>query len=158
MISDSELDLYEQVLAQVMLPEDANPRGNVHGGALMKLADTAGAIVASRHTRSRLVTAVVDSMTFEQPVFVGDLVTLHARVTWTGRTSVETEVIIRAEDVVEGDVRQISTAFFVYVALDADGRPTEVPPFHVVTEEHRKAWNEAESRRERRLAQHRRGR
>jgi uncharacterized protein (TIGR00369 family) len=80
----------ELTLAQVMLPEDANPRGNVHGGTLMKLADTAGGVCASRHARQRLVTAVVDSMTFEQPVYVGNLVVVHAIVTWTGRTSIET--------------------------------------------------------------------
>src|SRR5688572_32859163 len=78
-------------LAQVMLPGDANPSGNVHGGTLMKLADTAGGICACRHTRTRIVTVVMDSMTFERPVYVGDLVTVHARVTWVGRTSVETE-------------------------------------------------------------------
>ena len=66
----------ELTLAQVMLPEDANPRGNVHGGTLMKLADSAGGVCATRHARRPLVTAVIDSMTFEQPVYVGNLVTL----------------------------------------------------------------------------------
>ena len=69
----------ELTLAQVMLPEDANPRGNVHGGTLMKLADTAGGVCATRHARRRVVTVVVDSMTFEQPVYVGNLV-VAARV------------------------------------------------------------------------------
>jgi uncharacterized protein (TIGR00369 family) len=86
----------ELTLAQVMLPEDANPRGNVHGGTLMKLADTAGGVCATRHARCPVVTAVIDSMTFEQPVYVGNLVVLHAVLTWTGRTSLETEVTIHA--------------------------------------------------------------
>src|ERR671938_1180486 len=93
---------HELTLAQVMLPQDANPRGNVHGGTLMKLADTAGGVCASRHARQRVVTVVLDSMTFEQPVYVGNLVVLHACVTWTGRTSLETEVTIEAEDVLSG--------------------------------------------------------
>lgn len=97
----------ELTLAQVMLPEDANPRGNVHGGTLMKLADSAGGVCASRHTRQRVVTAVVGSMTFEDPVYVGNLVVLHAVVTWTGRTSIETEVTIHAEDALTGTVRHI---------------------------------------------------
>ena len=68
------------MLAQVMLPGDANPQGDVHGGTIMKLVDTAGALAAVRHARSRVVTAVVDQMTFDAPVHVGDLVELAARL------------------------------------------------------------------------------
>ncbi len=144
----------ELTLAQVMLPEDANPRGNVHGGTLMKLADTAGGVCAMRHTHHRVVTVVMDSMTFEEPVFVGNLVVVHAKVTWTGRTSVETEVGIKAEDVLTGEIRQISTAYFVYVATDQAGRPTPVRPLDVKTPEQRRIWEAAEQRRARRI-QHR---
>jgi uncharacterized protein (TIGR00369 family) len=136
-----------------MLPEDANPRGNVHGGALMKLADTAGGVCASRHARQRVVTVVLDSMTFEEPVYVGNLVTVHAAVTWTGRTSIETQVTIDAEDVMTGALRHISTAYFVYVAIDEHGRPTPVTPLDATTPEQRKRWNEAEARRASRLRQ-----
>ena len=135
-----------------MLPEDANPRGNVHGGTLMKLADSAGGVCASRHTRQRVVTAVVDSMTFEDPVYVGNLVVLHAVVTWTGRTSIETEVTIHAEDVLTGTVRHISTAYFVYVATDANGHPTPVRPLEITTPEQRRRWADAEARRQIRLS------
>ncbi len=141
----------ELTLAQVMLPEDANPRGNVHGGTLMKLADTAGGVCATRHARRPVVTAVIDSMTFEQPVYVGNLVVLHATVTWTGRTSIETEVSIEAEDVLSGEVRHISTAYFVYVATDKHGRPTPVRPLDVTTPEQGRHWKEAEQRRAIRL-------
>jgi uncharacterized protein (TIGR00369 family) len=143
----------ELTLAQVMLPEDANPRGNVHGGTLMKLADTAGGVCATRHTRQRVVTAVVDSMTFEHPVYVGNLVVLHAEVTWTGRTSIETRVNVEAEDVLTGEVRHISTAYLVFVAIDEDGRPTPVKPFEAATPELRRHWEAAEQRRARRLGQ-----
>jgi uncharacterized protein (TIGR00369 family) len=141
----------ELTLAQVMLPEDANPRGNVHGGTLMKLADTAGGVCATRHARRPVVTAVIDSMTFEQPVYVGNLVVLHATVTWTGRTSIETEVSIEAEDVLSGEVRHISTAYFVYVATDKRGRPTPVRPLDVTTVERQRRWQDAERRRASRL-------
>jgi uncharacterized protein (TIGR00369 family) len=141
----------ELTLAQVMLPEDANPRGNIHGGTLMKLADTAGGVCATRHSRQRVVTAVVDSMTFEEPVYVGNLVVLHAEVTWTGRTSLETEVTIEAEDVLTGAVRHISTAYFVYVATDEHGRPSPVRPLEVTTPEQQRRWQEAEQRRNLRL-------
>jgi uncharacterized protein (TIGR00369 family) len=141
----------ELTLAQVMLPEDANPRGNIHGGTLMKLADTAGGVCAARHARARVVTVVVDSMTFERPVYVGNLVVVHACVTWTGRTSIETEVIINAEDVMTGEVRHISTAYFVYVATNADGLPTPVRPLEVTSPAQRRRWDEAERRRAVRL-------
>ena len=146
-----EASASELTLAQVMLPEDANPRGNVHGGTLMKLADTAGGVCATRHTRQRVVTVVMDSMTFEEPVYVGNLVVVHAEVTWTGRTSIETEVSIEAEDVLSGERRHISRAFFVYVAIDEDGEPTPVRPLDVTTPEQRRRWQEAEQRRARRL-------
>jgi uncharacterized protein (TIGR00369 family) len=134
-----------------MLPEDANPRGNVHGGTLMKLADTAGGVCATRHTRQQVVTVVMDSMTFEQPVYVGDLVVVHAEVSWTGRTSIETEVSIEAEDALTGDRRHVSSAFFVYVAIDEHGRPALVRPLEPSTAEQRRRWHEAEQRRARRL-------
>jgi uncharacterized protein (TIGR00369 family) len=142
---------HELTLAQVMLPEDANPRGNVHGGTLMKLADTAGGVCATRHTRKRVVTVVMDSMTFEEPVYVGNLVIVHAQVTWTGRTSMETEVKIQAEDVLTGEVRPISTAYLVYVAIDDNGRPTPVRPLDLTTLEARQRWDAAEQRRARRV-------
>ncbi len=145
----------EVLLAQVMLPSDANPSGNVHGGSLMKLADTAGGVAAIRHAGTRVVTVVMDSMTFEQPAYVGNLVTVHARVTWVGRTSIETEVRIDAEDVVSGERRHLSTAYFVYVALGPDGRPCPVPPLLVDAREGLGAWEQAERRRAYRLARHR---
>ncbi len=135
-----------------MLPEDANPRGNVHGGTLMKLADTAGGVCATRHARQRVVTVVLDSMTFEQPVYVGNLVVLHASVTWTGRTSIETEVTIHAEDVLSGEVRHVSTAYLVYVAIDERGQPTPIKPLVATTPEQQRRWTEAEQRRTVRLA------
>jgi len=141
----------ELTLAQVMLPEDANPRGNVHGGTLMKLADTAGGVCATRHARRPVVTVVIDSMTFEQPVYVGNLLVLHACVIWTGRTSIETEVSIEAEDVLSGQVRHISTAYFVYVATDEHGRPIPVRPLEATTPEQHRRWQDAERRRATRL-------
>ena len=141
----------ELTLAQVMLPEDANPRGNVHGGTLMKLADTAGGVCATRHSRQQVVTVVMDSMTFEEPVYVGNLVVVHAQVTWTGRSSIETEVTIEAEDVLTGEVRRVSTAYLVYVAIDEHGQSTAVRPFEVTTAEQRRRWHAAEQRRARRL-------
>ncbi|HEV8638748.1 MAG TPA: acyl-CoA thioesterase [Chloroflexota bacterium] len=134
-----------------MLPTDANAQGDVHGGAIMKLADTAGALAAMRHARSRVVTVVMDSMTFQEPVHVGDLVHVSAGLTWTGRTSMEVIVSVEAEDVVRGTRRRTSDAFLVYVALDEQGHPRPVPPLLVETPEQRALGQAAEVRRQARL-------
>src|SRR6187402_504205 len=81
-------------LGQLMLPNDANPSGDVHGGVVMKLVDTAAGLTAMRHSQSRCVTVAMDSMTFEGPVHVGDLLHLHSALNWTGRTSMEIEVTV----------------------------------------------------------------
>src|SRR5438552_3127552 len=101
-----------------MLPGDANLSGNVHGGAIMKLVDTAAGVCAMRHARRRVVTARIDSMSFLQPVFIGDLVTLRASVNDVGTTSLEVGVRVEAEDLVTGAVRHVSSAYLVFVALD----------------------------------------
>ncbi|HEY5497000.1 MAG TPA: acyl-CoA thioesterase, partial [Syntrophales bacterium] len=77
------------VMAQQMNPQDANPAGNVHGGVIMKLIDTAAGVAAIRHARANAVTASVDRLDFYHPVFVGDFVTLRASVNFVGRTSME---------------------------------------------------------------------
>jgi acyl-CoA hydrolase len=142
----------EHILAQQMLPQDANAQGDVHGGVVMKLVDTCGALAAVRHARSRVVTAVMDSMTFEAPVHVGNVVHLRACLTWTGRTSMEVRVVVEAEDVLSGERRITSEAYLVYVALDDAGRPRPVPPFVPGTDEERVEWTRAVARREARLA------
>ena len=85
-------------LAQLMQPENANVLGNVHGGWIMKLVDEAGALACMRHSQRRVVTVTVDSMTFRLPIRTSDLVILKAEVTFTGRTSMEAEVQVVAEN------------------------------------------------------------
>jgi uncharacterized protein (TIGR00369 family) len=145
-VSDSET-----TLAQVMMPSDANSQGNVHGGTIMKLVDTAGGIAAIRHARHRVVTVIMDSMTFLEPVYVGDLVTIRARLTWTGRTSMETEVRVESENVASGLVTHTSTAYLVYVALDEEGKPCPVPALDLTNDDERTRWRQAEARRAYRL-------
>jgi uncharacterized protein (TIGR00369 family) len=139
------------LMNQIMMPTDANPSGHVHGGTIMKLVDEAGAICAMRHARRPVVTIVVDSITFLEPVYIGHLVTLEAQVNWVGRSSVEVGVKVTAENVVDGTVSHTSSAHVVYVALDATGRPTRMPPLLVQTDEERRRMEAADARRERRL-------
>lgn len=138
------------VMSQVMLPSDANPSGNVHGGVIMKLVDTAAGVSATRHLRQRNVTARIDSMSFLQPVFVGDLVTLKASVNDVGNTSLEVGVRVEAEDLMAGTVRHVSSAHLVFVALDETGKPCPVPPIIAETADEKRRMAQARARRARR--------
>lgn len=145
------------VLTQLMGPADANLLGNVHGGVLMKLCDEAGGMAATKHARRPAVTVVVDSMSFHSPVQVGNLVTVSADITWVGRSSMETRVVVTAEDVLSGEVTHTNTAYFVYVALDKKGRPTPVPKLICETAEEQERFTRAEERQNYRLEQRRKG-
>lgn len=123
------------VVSQLMLPTDANPSGQVHGGAIMKLVDTVGGVVAMRHSRLRAVTARMDEMSFLHPVFVGDLLILKASVNNVGRTSMEVGVRVEAENLRTGVVTHTASAYMLYVALDDEGKPTEVPRLVSETED-----------------------
>lgn len=138
-------------LAQLMHPEQANLLGNVHGGWIMKLADEAGALACMRHAQRKVVTVAIDSMTFREPIRIGDLVTLNAEVTYTGRTSMEAEVHVLAENPVTRERSHTNTAYLVYVALDDDGKPTEIPHLIAETEEEKHKLMRAKERQERRL-------
>lgn len=118
----------EAILAQVMLPEDANPDGFVHGGAIMKLADTASGVCATRYARCRVATVAVENMTFISPAQIGDVITVHARLVRVGRTSMTIDITVQAEGRMSENSRQTSTGRFIFVALDCDGHPTPVPP------------------------------
>ena len=138
-------------LSQLMHPEHANLLGNVHGGWIMKLADEAGALSCMRHAQKKVVTVAIDSMTFRQPIRLGDLVILNAEVAYTGRTSMEATVEVVAENPITGERTHTNTAHLVYVALDDAGRPTSVPPLKAETEEDQEKMEQARARQERRL-------
>lgn len=138
---------------QLMLPEHANTLGNVHGGWIMKLADEAGGLCATRHARRHAVTVAIDSMTFDEPVHVGELLELTAEVTWTGRTSMEVVVNVVAENPLTGDRVSTNSAYLVYVALDERGRPTPVPPLIPQTDAERERMAAAQKRQDYRVRQ-----
>ncbi|MCL4394124.1 MAG: acyl-CoA thioesterase [Chloroflexi bacterium] len=145
--SDSEVTLSQQ-----MMPSDANPLGNVHGGYIMKLVDEAGGLAAMRHARRPVVTVVMDSMSFLSPVRVGHLLTLRAKVNWVGKSSIEVGVRVEAENPVTGELAHTNSAFAVFVALDDAGHPTSVPPLILETEEDVRRWEQGEERQALRLA------
>ncbi len=131
------------VMAQLMTPLDANAAGNVHGGNIMKLADSASGVVAIRHSGRNCVTATVDRFEFHAPVYVGNLVTLFASLNYVGRSSMEVGVRVEAEDLRTGRKTHTNTSYFLMVALDDNGRPVEVPPLILETEDDRRRHDEA---------------
>src|SRR5271157_943982 len=137
---------------EVVLPNDANPLGNLLGGRVMHLIDIAGAISAHRHARSQVVTVAVDNLDFLYPIRIGELVVLRAHITRTFRTSMEAEVRVYREDYLTGERQQTSSAFVTYVALDPSGKPQEVPPLIPCTKEEKTRYREALERRRQRLA------
>jgi uncharacterized protein (TIGR00369 family) len=139
-------------LIQQMELVDANVMGNVHGGSVMKLIDTAAGLAATKHAGGSVVTVAMDEMSFLEPVHVGDLVTVRAMVNDVGRTSMEVGVRVEAENIVTSRRVHTSSAYLVFVALDGDGRPRSVPQVTAETEEERQRQREAKLRREARLA------
>jgi uncharacterized protein (TIGR00369 family) len=140
-------------LSLLMGPNDANRHGNVHGGVIMRLMDEAGASAAMRHSQHPVVTVAVDQVLFREPIRIGDLVTLMAELTYVGRTSLETRIEVTAQNLLTGESTHTNTAYFVYVALGPDGRPTPVTPLVLETDDERRQWAAAKERQAYRLVQ-----
>ncbi|MCB2189003.1 MAG: acyl-CoA thioesterase [Deltaproteobacteria bacterium] len=147
-VTDSEV-----VMAQQMLPQDANPAGNVHGGVIMKLIDTAAGVTAIRHAGSLAVTASIDRLDFLQPVFVGDILFFKARLNLVGRTSMEVGVRVEAENPLTGEVRHTASAYLTFVALDRDHHPAQVPELILADAQDERRHQEALARRKVRLSE-----
>jgi acyl-CoA hydrolase len=138
-------------MVHVVLPNDANPLGFILGGTVMHLIDMAGAIACHRHTRSLLVTAAVDGLQFLNPIKIGDLIILNARVTATFTTSLEVEVEVFSEGTLTGERKLTSRAYLTFVAIDRGGGRVPVPPLLLETDDERLKAREAEARRAARL-------
>ncbi|MEA2641963.1 MAG: hypothetical protein QOF51_3357 [Chloroflexota bacterium] len=138
-------------MAVLMLPADANPFGQVHGGTVMKLVDSAAAVAAHRHARAQVATVRIDDMSFLAPVQVGDLLTLRASVNAVWRTSMEVGVRVETENLTTGIVTHTSSAYLVFVALDTALRPRDLPPLVAETPDEQRRLAAAQLRRARRL-------
>ncbi|MCW7752846.1 acyl-CoA thioesterase [Desulfobotulus sp. H1] len=141
------------ILSHLMLPEDTNPAGNVHGGVIMKYIDNAAGVVAVRHARKLCVTASVDRLDFYNPVFIGNLLIIKASLNLVGRTSAEIGVRVEAEDVLTGKIRHVVSAYLTFVALDDQMKPASMPPLVLENEDEKRRNREAMERRKVRLAE-----
>jgi acyl-CoA hydrolase len=141
---------YAEVIVR-MFPSDANPAGNVFGGEILKHIDMVAGIVAQRHSQSNAVTVSMDSVNFLKPVFVGNVLTLNARINYVHNSSMEIEVKAESEDILTGMRTITGTAFVTFVALDKNGKPLSVPKLSLKTDEDRTKFEEGKIRMEKRL-------
>ena len=140
-------------VTQVVLPNDANPMGNILGGTVMHLVDMAGAIAAHRHSGSYVVTASVDHMDFRYPIRVGEIIILKASVNRVFQSSMEVGVKVLREKVFSRQRLHTSSAYLTFVAVDENGMPKPAPPVVPETQEEKRRYREAGRRRRWRMEQ-----
>ena len=144
------------VSAIQMLPHDANPAGNVHGGVIMKLIDGTAGVVALRHAGMNAVTASIDRLDFHYPAYVGDLLILAASLNYVGKTSMEVGVRVACEDPRTGKKRHTASAYLTFVALGENGKPAVLPGLILENDLERRRNRQAAERRNTRLAEKKR--
>jgi acyl-CoA hydrolase len=137
--------------SQLMMPQHSNNLNNVFGGVILAMMDTAAAVSAIRHARMTCVTVSVDRVDFRQPIYLGELVIMKCSVNFVGRTSMEVGVRVEAEHLLTGVRRHTNSCYLTYVAVDANGRPVEVPRLVVEDPEEARRYEAAIERRRRRL-------
>ena len=127
-------------MAEIVLPNDANPLNALLGGRLMHWIDLAGALAAHRHSRDYVVTASIDHLDFLTPVHVGDLVILRSSVNRAFHTSMEVGVKVWVENYHENTSKHVSSAFLTFVAVDREGHRLQVPPVVPETDEQKRRF------------------
>jgi acyl-CoA hydrolase len=140
-------------MAEIVLPNDANPLSSLLGGRLMHWIDLAGAMAAHRHSRQWVVTASIDHLDFLVPVRVGDLVILRSSVNRAFHTSMEVGVKVWVENYRAEQNRHVSSAYLTFVAVDAAGNRLPVPPVVPETDDEKRRYEGAERRRDIRRAE-----
>ena len=141
----------ETILSEVMMPLYANHYGSVHGGTILKLVDEAAFVAATKHARKNVVMASMDHIVFKHPVNIGDMLNIKARLCYVGKSSMDVEVEIEAEELKEGKTVRVGSAYLTMVALDERGRPTKVQRLILKTARERAKSRQALVRRKKRL-------
>jgi len=138
---------------QIVMPQHCNgyAKPRLFGGQIMAWIDVVGAVAARRYTQKAVTTVCIDNLTFLKPAYLNDTVVQEAVVTWTGRTSLEVRVDSMVERL-DGSRELINRAYAVFVALNEEDRPAEVPPFTPETEEEKVEYKDAERRRKIRIS------
>lgn len=139
-------------IVEAVLPNDANPLGNMLGGRVMHLIDIAGALAAHRHANSHVVTASVDYIDFRFPIEVGEWIVLKSSLNRVFHTSMEVGVKVFSENILTGERKHTSTAYVTFVSIDLNRQPHAIPPLILETDGDRRRYREAGERRRIRLA------
>src|SRR6478736_1151828 len=140
-------------MAEIVLPNDANPLAALLGGRLMHWIDLAGAMAAHRHSRNYVVTASVDHIDFLVPVRVGDLAILRSSVNRVFHTSMEVGVKVFVENYIADTAKHVASAYLTFVAVDGTGHHLQIAPVIPETDEQRRRYDDAGRRRESRRAE-----
>jgi acyl-CoA hydrolase len=125
--SDATLADSHTEMTEMLLPNDTNNLGRALGGAVLHWMDVCGAIAGMRFSSRQVVTASMDHVDFIAPIEMGEVVVIEGYVFNTGRTSLDVKVEVHAENPRTGEERRTTASYFTFVALDEEGRPTEVP-------------------------------
>lgn len=139
------------IMTELVLPNDTNVFGNLMGGRLMYWMDIASALSAQKHCNAAVVTASVDNISFENPIRLGNVVHIEAKVSRAFNTSMEVHMKVWCEDLKRQVKYKSNEAYYTFVALNADNKPTSVPPLIAETEEEKKLFDGALRRRQLRL-------
>lgn len=147
-----QVSMSKSIMSQIVMPNDTNPLGNLMGGNLMRWMDIGGGICAAKHAEAHVVTASVDNVSFNQPIKLGDVVTIETSITRSFRSSMEIYVEVFAHDIKGGNARFTNSAYFTFVALDDEEMtPIPVPKVIPLTAEQKKLYDSALRRRQLRL-------
>lgn len=136
------------VTTEIVLPNDTNALGNLHGGKLMLWMDVVGAIAAHRLCKQVVVTAAVNNVSFRESIKLGSIVTLEAKVSRSFNSSMEVFIDVWVEDRITGEKKKHNEAIYTYVAVDQNGTPLPVPEVIPETEEEKKRFDGALGRRQ----------
>lgn len=139
------------IMSELVLPNDTNTLGNLMGGKLMHWMDIAAAIAAQKHCNCPVVTASVDNVSFNNPIKLGNLLTIEAKLTRSFNTSMEVFLRVWGEDLSAQYKYLTNEAYLTFVALDPNGRPRKVPAIEPQTDEEQKMFDGALRRRQIRL-------
>ena len=137
-------------MTELVLPGQTNTLGNIFGGRVMQLIDIAAGVAAMRHARKTVVTVSIDKLHFKNPIKMGQIIILKARVEYVGKTSMEIGVDVCSENPLTGEKKIATTAHVTFVALDQNGKPSPVPPLILESEDEKHRYKLAKERREKR--------
>jgi len=134
-------------LIETLLPKDTNGYGNIFGGVIMSIMDKTAAVACWRYAKKRVVTACAQRIAFHTPINMGEVVYSRATIIHVGRCSMEVELEVEVENVIEGTRRRGASGLFTMVAVDENSLPSPVPPWQPVTQEEQEKWGRIEKRR-----------